>query len=70
MFLHYDRAAEANSEAEYQSWEHRREHYQELIYSLCPTDPEIIAGCGGIDGSAAAHVRGMLDTYADYTRKG
>ncbi|HGA8481223.1 TPA: hypothetical protein ACITN2_004663 [Salmonella enterica subsp. enterica serovar Virchow] len=70
MFIHYDRAAEASTEAEYQSWENRREHYQDLVFALCPTDAEIIAGCGGIDGSTAAHVRGMLDYYAERGRKG
>jgi hypothetical protein len=67
MFLHYRRTGEqAENDAESHARELRYAHHQAQIFALCPTDAEIVAGCGGQDGSDAESVRDMLDTYASF----
>lgn len=69
MFLHYRRTWEqGETDAESHDRERRYAHHQAQIFALSPTDAEIVAGCGGQDGSDAESVRDMLDTYASITK--
>lgn len=75
MYLFYRNKVESEendqlSDDEYAGYEHRHGHYQSQVYALCPTEAEILAGCGGIDGKGAEDIRDMLDVYAEQARKG
>lgn len=63
MYLHYNKIWEESEENE-----HRRDHYQNLIYRLNPNEEEIKAGCNGKEQDID-WIGDMIDTYIDFARK-